>query len=86
MIAQVYLQGTIDATAVPVPASLLLLGSGLLGLAGWRRRPGSSDSPLILIPRQDPGPAFFICFLPGLKKGKPRTLSPGFIPDTAFVA
>lgn len=35
---QVYLQGTIDSTTVPVPASVLLLGSGLLGLAGWRRR------------------------------------------------
>jgi hypothetical protein len=38
---QVYLQGTIDSTTVPVPGSLLLLGSGLLGLAGWRRRPWS---------------------------------------------
>lgn len=33
---QVYLQGTINDN-VPVPASVLLLGSGLLGLAGWRR-------------------------------------------------
>jgi hypothetical protein len=28
---------SLDATAVPLPPGLLLLGSGLLGLAGWRR-------------------------------------------------
>ncbi len=33
--AQAYLQGTI--TSVPVPDTLILLSSGLLGLAGWRR-------------------------------------------------
>jgi hypothetical protein len=27
----------VEGTQVPVPASLLLFGSGLLGLAGWRR-------------------------------------------------
>jgi hypothetical protein len=31
------LQATIDATAVPIPGTLMLLGSGLLGLPGWRR-------------------------------------------------
>ncbi len=30
-------QGTWTAVAVPLPPSVLLLGSGLLGLAGWRR-------------------------------------------------
>jgi hypothetical protein len=29
--------GTATATVVPVPPSAFLLGSGLLGLAGWRR-------------------------------------------------
>jgi hypothetical protein len=29
---------TVDRTTVPVPASLLLLGSGLLGIAGIRKR------------------------------------------------
>ncbi len=33
--AQAYLQGTI--ISVPVPDTLILLSSGLLGLAGWRR-------------------------------------------------
>jgi hypothetical protein len=28
---------TIDTTCVPLPGALLLLGSGLLGLTGWRR-------------------------------------------------
>jgi hypothetical protein len=27
-----------DPPAVPLPSTLLLLGSGLLGLAGWRRK------------------------------------------------
>jgi len=35
---QVSLSGTIEATPVPVPAALLLFGSGLAGLAGWRRK------------------------------------------------
>jgi hypothetical protein len=29
---------TVQATPIPVPGALLLLGSGLLGLAGWMRR------------------------------------------------
>ncbi|MBI4796704.1 MAG: PEP-CTERM sorting domain-containing protein [Deltaproteobacteria bacterium] len=33
-----WLQSTIETTPVPLPGTLLLLGSGLLGLAGWGRR------------------------------------------------
>jgi hypothetical protein len=36
--ASAYLQASIDATPVPLPGALLLFGSGLLGLAGWRRK------------------------------------------------
>jgi len=32
--------GVAAAQLVPVPGTLMLLGSGLLGLAGWRRRSG----------------------------------------------
>jgi hypothetical protein len=32
-----YLFYRVDGTVVPLPPTLLLLGSGLLGLAGWRR-------------------------------------------------
>lgn len=36
----------VEANPVPLPSTLLLLGSGLLGLAGWRRfkKPGSAIS------------------------------------------
>jgi hypothetical protein len=34
----VLLSSAITATPVPLPGTLALLGSGLLGLAGWRRR------------------------------------------------
>lgn len=35
---QGWLNGTIETNPVPVPSALLLLGSGLLCLAGWRRK------------------------------------------------
>ena len=34
---QVYLDNIAVGSAVPIPPSLVLLGSGLLGLGGWRR-------------------------------------------------